>query len=463
MIYKSKLHKFPLSNEESYNEVQYIIESSLGRTADKIKKEGLWNWILWRISPDQLVLCRHDTEIIFIAMHPEISCICKYGNHKYFYSLIKGFGERCGNDECNCHIEWRESESWKTRSKIAQSRREHTLEENWGVRNPSQSPEIQNRKIETNQKNWGVDWAPQAIAVKEKNKTTTLANWGCEYFWQTPESRNRLQEYRDTHLEEILRHTNETNLKNRGVLWTLQDPVVRSKMMDTNMVRRGYSFTMQDPEFQAKLKQILIDKYKVDNPALIPGFREKVVSRENERTGRDWPSQRQYSQDVYDILSDPITLQNEINKCGVQYLSKTWKIEHCTIYKYIRQYDLTLKENNQYEYEISNWLSELNINFLRNDRKQIKPFELDFWMPQYNIAIEFQGSYWHMDPNIFESADYNRSTHKTAKQHWIADQKKADLCLKQNINLIIIWENDWNQNKDLIKQNILNKIKENNK
>lgn len=46
---------------------------------------------------------------------------------------------------------------------------------------------------------------------------------------------------------------------------------------------------------------------------------------------------------------------------------------------------------------ISKFLAELGVEVIENDRRLIAPLELDFVLPQFNIAIEVNGSYWHRD------------------------------------------------------------------
>ena len=89
---------------------------------------------------------------------------------------------------------------------------------------------------------------------------------------------------------------------------------------------------------------------------------------------------------------------------------------------------------------------------------QIKPYELDFYLADYNIAIEFNGDYWHMNPTIYQPTDIHKHTKKLAQEIWDRDQFKQQLCKEKGLTLITIWESDWNLNKEQIKQNILRLI-----
>ena len=42
-------------------------------------------------------------------------------------------------------------------------------------------------------------------------------------------------------------------------------------------------------------------------------------------------------------------------------------------------------------------LDKLNIEYIQHDRKLIGPKELDFYLNNYKIAIECNGTYWHIE------------------------------------------------------------------
>lgn len=172
-------------------------------------------------------------------------------------------------------------------------------------------------------------------------------------------------------------------------------------------------------------------------------------------------SQKDYSKEAYEfeLLMNPIELQNSINLYGVKEVADKFNIGYTALYGAARKYDLILPRTNLYEIEIEKWLNENNIVFNHPDRIQIKPKELDFYFPNHNFAIEFQGTYWHMDPRIYEASDHNKSNHKTAQEIWDKDKAKADKCCEVGIDLLSIWESDWNQNKEEIKEQILTILK----
>lgn len=88
------------------------------------------------------------------------------------------------------------------------------------------------------------------------------------------------------------------------------------------------------------------------------------------------------------------------------------------------------------ESEIANIIEVQGIKIKRNDRTQItnpltgNRLELDIWMPKLNKAIEFNGKYWH-----------------SFKDKIIKDKIKLHECVKKGIELLIINEKSWINNK----------------
>ena len=88
---------------------------------------------------------------------------------------------------------------------------------------------------------------------------------------------------------------------------------------------------------------------------------------------------------------------------------------------------------------------------LYNVRNIIHPYELDIFIPEKRIGIEYNGSYWHRTLPSGESS-------KDQFYH----VKKFHDCLSKNIHLISIFDVDWNSNCNKIKQYLVDMICDNN-
>ena len=93
-------------------------------------------------------------------------------------------------------------------------------------------------------------------------------------------------------------------------------------------------------------------------------------------------------------------------------------------------------------------------------------FAIDYYDETLNIGIEFYGDYWHMNPIKYKEDDPIPYITKSKYFHFAKDIWKHDNIriskiskkLKTN-NIIIIWENDYRQNKKETIDKIVNIIK----
>lgn len=93
---------------------------------------------------------------------------------------------------------------------------------------------------------------------------------------------------------------------------------------------------------------------------------------------------------------------------------------------------------------------------IRNTRKIISPYELDIYLPDLNIAFEFNGDYDHANPKIYDRDHKIRD--KKALDVWCKDKKKKILCINRGIDLIVVWQDEWENNKSLVMNEIKDHI-----
>lgn len=92
------------------------------------------------------------------------------------------------------------------------------------------------------------------------------------------------------------------------------------------------------------------------------------------------------------------------------------------------------------ESEIFSYLESLGIyNIKTKNRSLLKGLELDIYLPDYKVAIEFNGTYWHS-----EKLGKDRNYHLN----------KKNKCKELGIDLITIWDIDWRDKKEII-QNVI--------
>lgn len=73
-----------------------------------------------------------------------------------------------------------------------------------------------------------------------------------------------------------------------------------------------------------------------------------------------------------------------------------------------------------------------------NRRDIIAPKEIDIWLPEFGIAIEFHGLFWH-------------TTNRVGKLH----KEKWQLAQQANVRLVQIFEDEWLNKQDIVKNRLL--------
>jgi len=88
------------------------------------------------------------------------------------------------------------------------------------------------------------------------------------------------------------------------------------------------------------------------------------------------------------------------------------------------------------ENSLLDYVQALNVCVVSNSRSIIPPKEIDIFVPDMNIGIEFNGSYWHSSK--FTTTNYHK--------------EKTELAETQGVHLIHIYEWEWDQKPEKVKQ-----------
>lgn len=140
----------------------------------------------------------------------------------------------------------------------------------------------------------------------------------------------------------------------------------------------------------------------------------------------------------YDILED---IEKYLGKKNISKKDFDLLLEVCccsvsVLYRNIKKQNLTLETfRSKGEHEIAEFLDQMNIKYVTNTNLEIYPYQLDIYIPEKKLAIEFNGDYWHQLEN------------KPENYHLV----KTELCESKGIRLIHVWESEWSSNKEFIK------------
>src|SRR5690606_34005707 len=78
----------------------------------------------------------------------------------------------------------------------------------------------------------------------------------------------------------------------------------------------------------------------------------------------------------------------------------------------------------------------------RNNRKILKGKEIDIFLPEINVGVEYNGIYWHSD-------DMVKTSHFD----------KLNMGAIEDIHMVFIYENDWTRRKELVNKKLLDTLR----
>lgn len=108
------------------------------------------------------------------------------------------------------------------------------------------------------------------------------------------------------------------------------------------------------------------------------------------------------------------------------------------------------------ESEVTNFIQTQigsNIQIVHNDRQQIKPKELDLYLPEYHLAVECNPTISHNSTIPF----YDQSGPMESNYH----RMKTDMCEKAGIQLFHIFGYEWTNKRKIIESMIRNMLRKN--
>jgi len=152
-----------------------------------------------------------------------------------------------------------------------------------------------------------------------------------------------------------------------------------------------------------------------------------------------------------DIFSYDFFEYNGWNIKGIIYCKKCKQYFLQTPLKHLQGQGCSYCKQSKGEKCIKNWLIKNNFVFICQKRftdcRDKKPLPFDFYLPDHNLCIEFQGGQ-HYDPYMFISLHKSKEKGvEKFKQQKYRDKIKKDYCKVHNIKLLEITYKDSIENK----------------
>lgn len=210
-----------------------------------------------------------------------------------------------------------------------------------------------------------------------------------------------------------------TTAKSQNRTYGEESVILRNKTLDEKKLN-GWIPLTTTKDFKNKVKQICMDKYGVPykQQEHLPPLTLRLIE------DKEW-----------------LIKQHHTLKRSLLDIASELSINDSTLGRYFKKHDISVLGFfvSTAEREIVEFLQSLNIpNIITNTRDIITPLELDIYLPDFNIAIEYCGLYWHS------------SAHKPNTYH----KNKLDRCTNKNIRLITIFEDEWVHTPDIVKEKL---------
>ena len=302
--------------------------------------------------------------------------------------------------------------------------------------------ESRNKKISEVQLNKSID---EKLQIESRKQQTCLKRYGCKYTFQSDNNKEK---------------TKLTNLKKYGCENCMQSDVIKKKMKENNLKKYGCENVFQVKEVKTKSRQTLKKHYGSErclySNSIIAEKRIKHMTETLRRKSyRNCILQNAFDKPCFtedyfaENYSKDSEFEFECKKCGNKFHSKHIAGCHMLCPKcYPRTSSFP-------ERQISDYLKSIcKENIILNSKNIIPPYELDIYIPEKKLAVEFDGLYWHAFENFLKS--------KGDKNYHLA---KTEMCEKLGIQLIHVFEDEWKHKQKTVKnllKNILNMDTENN-
>ena len=272
---------------------------------------------------------------------------------------------------------------------------------------------------------------------------TTLSRWFRVYNISKTENdiiQTNLRKYGVAHgisSPEAQAKKRQTCLNKYGVANAAQAACVREKTRQTCLDKYGCEVASQADEVKKRIAQTCLDRYGVECVFGVPEVQQKIRARWQNAYGTSSPLQAHITH--LDVWESPELFQRYLQslseKPTVRDLMHYFNVSDVAVGQRVHGYGLErlvrfAPSRSRYEDELVDLLHQWGVNnFELNNTTVLVGKEIDIYIPDYHLGIEFNGDYWHSD--IFHADHGGRSTYH---------QEKALLAEQQGIFLFQIYE-----------------------
>jgi hypothetical protein len=334
-------------------------------------------------------------EKVYKLLNPQTVVICEYGASKKFHSMATGY-RFCGKpNSCQCARN-------TVAEKVSASKSSLT---------PVENANIHKKRVETNIKRYGVANTGQTKLAKERHK--------------------KLYENKDA-VDEITQRVKATKKHKYGD----ENYNNNAQAQCTSIGRYGTSNPMKDSTIAKKSAKARREQY--DPVTALATNYKQVVNNIREKSNLEVLTP---VEDYQGVAVRPVW-EFKCCSCGHEF-SKRFdygSFPKCHVCNPTPIFYKSQQELELLEFVKSNYEGKV----ISGDRQIISPYEVDIFLPDRNLAIEFCGLYWHCE----NSSGKGRLYHK----------RKMRLLNEKGIQLLTIFSDEYEKKLEVVQRIVLNKI-----
>ena len=350
-----------------------------------------------------------------------------------FLSMSEGYNKLCSG----CAIKEGQEKAKKTcmdrygvtnpmHNDTIKERLKASIVEKYGVEHYSKHEDFKSKiketKANTNEEEWK--------RIREKYKKTCMDRYGVDYYSKTKKFSDAVK---------------STCREKYGVDHYLQSEDKHEKTKKSNLKKYGTEHHLQNEEVLLRQKETNIERYGVENVSMSQDISDRA---RNSKKANSYQRRKRALKDTHVFLFE----EKEYVDTKERYFRFEFRCVECqTEYSdYFEDGNIPTCPvcfppiKNPYsnpEKELIAFINALGIDLIENDRGVLGGKELDIYIPDKKIAIEFNGVYWHSSK--FKDSSYHL--------------EKTKECESKGIRLVHVFEDEW-KNKRALVESMLSSI-----
>lgn len=287
------------------------------------------------------------------------------------------------------------------------------------------------KQKETNLNRYGFENAAKSEEVKKKIKTTNKEKYGTYHYFQSDVAKIKNKEI-------IQKKYNVDNYS--------QTEECKNKVKKTVERKFGVDNVFKSSDIKKKIKIKNFELYGVEYPSQNPTIRSKISAKSRITNFKNVVNRIQKNTDIIPLFTiDDYKTTDSVNKYSFLCSNCVQEFEdhidggHLPRCLQCNPYILDNKISKS-EIELGEYITSLDIDCEFNNKKILDGKELDIFIPEKNIAIEYNGLYWHSENNGGKDKNYHLN--------------KTNHCNDKGIHLIHVFEDEWIYKKDVVKSKL---------